>query len=75
MRDRGGAELAKPRFYLRDIIQSFATREQPQQSTEEARKAVQRALFKPYLDGGVARAAVALIPVEFSLHGAGRRNG
>ena len=42
---------------------------------EAARKAVQRALFKPYLDGGVARAAVALIPVEFSLHGAGRRNG
>ena len=45
---------------------------------EEARKAVQRAVFKPYLDGGVARAAVALIPVEFSLHGAGdrgRRNG
>jgi periplasmic protein TonB len=45
---------------------------------EEARKAVQRAVFKPYLDGGIARAAVALIPVEFSLHGAGdrgRRNG
>jgi protein TonB len=42
---------------------------------EEARKAVQRAVFRPYLDGGVARAAVALIPVEFSLRGAGRRNG
>lgn len=42
---------------------------------EEARKAVQRAVFKPHLDGGVARSAVALIPVEFSLHGVGRRNG
>jgi protein TonB len=45
---------------------------------DAACKAVQRAVFKPYLNGGVARAAVALIPVEFSLHGAGdrgRRNG
>jgi periplasmic protein TonB len=45
---------------------------------DAACKAVQRAVFKPYLDGGVARAAIALIPVEFSLHGAGdrgRRNG
>jgi len=45
---------------------------------DAACKAVQRAVFKPYLDGGVARAAIALIPVEFSLHGVGdrgRRNG
>jgi len=45
---------------------------------DAACKAVQRAVFRPYLDGGVARAAIALIPVEFSLHGAGdrgRRNG
>jgi len=44
---------------------------------EAACKAVQRAVFKPYLDGGIAHAAVALVPVEFSLHGAsdrGRRN-
>ncbi|HVW68505.1 MAG TPA: TonB family protein [Steroidobacteraceae bacterium] len=36
---------------------------------EAARDAVQRALFKPYINGGVARAAIAMVPVEFSLHG------
>ncbi|HEY6925520.1 MAG TPA: energy transducer TonB [Steroidobacteraceae bacterium] len=36
---------------------------------EAAREAVRRALFKPYRDSGVARAAVAMVPVEFSLHG------
>ena len=40
---------------------------------EAACNAVQRALFKPYLDGGIARAAIAMVPVEFSLHGAGDR--
>ncbi len=40
---------------------------------EAACTAVQRAVFKPYLDGGIARAAVALVPVEFSLHGVGDR--
>jgi protein TonB len=35
--------------------------------------AVQRALFKPYKEGGVARMAVAMVPVEFSLHGVGNR--
>jgi protein TonB len=35
---------------------------------EAAREAVRRALFKPYRDSGVARAAVAMVPVEFSLH-------
>ena len=40
---------------------------------EAACKAVQRAVFKPYLDGGVARAAVAIVPIEFSLHGDGDR--
>jgi hypothetical protein len=28
-----------------------------------------RALFKPYIDGGLARAAFATVPIEFSLHG------
>jgi protein TonB len=35
---------------------------------EAAREAVRRALFKPYLDGGVPRAAIAVVPIEFSLH-------
>ena len=35
---------------------------------EAAREAVVRAIFKPYIDGGVARAAIAMVPVEFSLH-------
>lgn len=35
---------------------------------EAARDAVQRALFKPHLEGGVARAAIAVVPIEFSLH-------
>lgn len=35
---------------------------------DAARDAVQRALFKPYLDGGVPRAAIAVVPIEFSLH-------
>ena len=35
----------------------------------EARDAVARALFKPYLDRGVAHAAIALVPIEFSLRG------
>lgn len=40
---------------------------------EAACKAVQRARFKPHLDGGIARAALAIVPIEFSLHGAGDR--
>jgi protein TonB len=35
---------------------------------EAARNAVARALFKPFIDGGVARVAFAMIPIEFSLH-------
>jgi len=31
---------------------------------EAAREAVVRAVFKPYIDGGVARAAIAMVPVE-----------
>jgi protein TonB len=38
---------------------------------EAACNAVQRALFKPYVDGGIAHAAIAMVPVEFSLHGGG----
>lgn len=34
---------------------------------DAARDAVAHALFKPYIDGGVARAALAIVPIEFSL--------
>jgi protein TonB len=34
---------------------------------EAARAAVARAVFKPYMDGGTARAAAAFVPVEFTL--------
>ncbi|MFL6601782.1 MAG: energy transducer TonB [Steroidobacteraceae bacterium] len=34
---------------------------------EAARRAVERAVFKPYMDGGVPREAAAMVPVEFSL--------
>jgi protein TonB len=34
---------------------------------EAARAAVARAVFKPYIDGGTARAAAAFVPVEFTL--------
>jgi protein TonB len=34
---------------------------------EAARAAVARAVFKPYMDGGTARAAAAIVPVEFTL--------
>jgi protein TonB len=34
---------------------------------EAARNAVSRAVFKPFMDGGVARACAAMVPVEFSL--------
>jgi len=37
---------------------------------EAARAAVTRAIFKPYIDGGIARAAAAIVPVEFSLRAA-----
>jgi len=37
---------------------------------EAARAAVTRAVFKPYMDGGVARSAAAIVPVEFSLRSA-----
>lgn len=37
---------------------------------EAARHAVERAIFRPYLEGGIARSALAVIPVEFSLKGA-----
>jgi protein TonB len=34
---------------------------------EAARSAVAGAVFKPYMDGGVARESAAMVPVEFSL--------
>jgi len=34
---------------------------------EAARAAVAHAIFKPYTDGGIARAAAAFVPVEFTL--------
>lgn len=34
---------------------------------EAARSAVARAVFRPYIEGGIARAAAAIVPVEFSL--------
>jgi protein TonB len=34
---------------------------------EAARAAVTRAVFKPYIAGGMARSAAAIVPVEFSL--------
>jgi periplasmic protein TonB len=34
---------------------------------EAARAAVAHAVFKPYVDGGIARAAAAIVPVEFTL--------
>lgn len=34
---------------------------------EAARSAVARAVFKPYMDGGVARASAAIVPIEFTL--------
>jgi len=34
---------------------------------EAARNAVARAVFKPYIDRGVARQSAAIVPVEFSL--------
>jgi protein TonB len=37
---------------------------------EAAREAVARAVFKPYVDGGIARAAAAIVPIEFSLRAA-----
>jgi periplasmic protein TonB len=37
---------------------------------EAARAAVARAVFKPYMDGGIARAAAAFVPVEFTLRAA-----
>ena len=37
---------------------------------EAARAAVTHAVFKPYIDGGIARAAAAMVPVEFSLRAA-----
>ena len=37
---------------------------------EAARAAVARAIFKPYVDGGIARSAAAIVPVEFSLRAA-----
>jgi periplasmic protein TonB len=36
---------------------------------EAARAAVARAVFRPFTDGGVARASAAIVPVEFSLRG------
>ncbi len=36
---------------------------------EAARDAVALALFKPYVAGGIARSAIAMIPIEFSLRG------
>ncbi len=34
---------------------------------EAARSAVARAVFKPYMNGGVAHASAAIVPIEFSL--------
>ena len=34
---------------------------------EAARSAVARAVFRPFMDGGVARASAAIVPIEFSL--------
>jgi periplasmic protein TonB len=34
---------------------------------EAARAAVVNAVFKPFMDGGVARASAAIVPIEFSL--------
>jgi periplasmic protein TonB len=34
---------------------------------EAARAAVARAVFRPFKDGGVARSAAAIVPIEFSL--------
>lgn len=34
---------------------------------EAARRAVARAVFKPYVDGGIPRESTAMVPVEFSL--------
>jgi protein TonB len=34
---------------------------------EAARSAVAGAVFKPYMDGGVARTSAAIVPIEFSL--------
>lgn len=35
---------------------------------EAARQAVARALFKPYVEGGVAQPAIVIIPIEFALN-------
>ena len=35
---------------------------------DAAREAIERAVFRPYMDGGTPREAVAMVPVEFSLH-------
>jgi periplasmic protein TonB len=35
---------------------------------EAARAAVVRAVFKPFVAGGIARTAAAIVPIEFSLH-------
>ncbi len=35
---------------------------------QEACSAVARAVFKPYMQGGIAHPAIALVPIEFSLH-------
>jgi protein TonB len=37
---------------------------------EAAKDAVALALFKPFVSGGIARAAIAMIPIEFSLRSA-----
>jgi protein TonB len=37
-----------------------------QRLDEAARAAVQRALFRPYVENGVARMALATIPIEFT---------
>jgi protein TonB len=37
---------------------------------EAAKDAVALALFKPFVTGGIARAAIAMIPIEFSLRSA-----
>lgn len=35
---------------------------------QEARNAVAHALFRPYTAGGISRPAIAMVPIEFSLH-------
>jgi protein TonB len=52
--------------HARDIQVYRSSGHQP--LDEAAREAVARALFKPYVENGVTRAAFVMIPIEFSLN-------